>query len=98
VLVALACDLGLDSLMVHGGGASVDPQKWVWFRRYCIASRVSASLQNRPNVSLPTSFRDEVFKKVQELSGDDEQIDREHENHELFSKEQDEQLLLWLNR
>jgi E3 ubiquitin-protein ligase HERC2 len=100
--VALACDLGLDSLLQHGVYTAGDPHKWVWFRRYCIASRVAMALQHRGAAAstpqLPTVFRDDVFKKVQEVSADDERVDREHENHELFGREQDEQLLLWINR
>jgi E3 ubiquitin-protein ligase HERC2 len=98
VLVALACDLGLDSLLVLPSAAGADHQKWLWFRRYCIASRVAMALQHRTSLSLPIIFCDEVFKKVQELTADDEQVDRSYESHELFGNEQDEQLLMWLNR
>jgi len=48
--------------------------------------------------SLPASFRDEVQRRIQELSGDDERSDRRHEDCELFHREQDEELILWLNR
>lgn len=72
---------------------------WAWFRRYCVAARVLAWLQQRsPMATLPASFRDEVSKRIRELSGDDERADREHENSEVFAREQDEQLILWLNR
>jgi len=94
VLTALACDLGLDSLPHMSSAAT-----WAWFRRYCVAARVLAWLQQRsPTATLPTSFRDEVYKRIQELSGDDERADREHENCDLFRHEQDEELILWLNR
>ena len=91
VLVALACDLGLDSFLSSG-----DCHKWLWFRRYCMASRVASALQDR--TTLPVAFCEEVFKKIQEVSADNEKISRDHENHDLFKREQDEQLLLWLNR
>jgi len=65
-----------------------------------MASRVATALQERGSSTavLPAVFREEVFKKVQEISADDERINHEHENHTLFRREQDEQLLLWLNR
>jgi len=96
--VALACDLGLDALLVQPSAISGEQQKWIWFRRYCIASRVAMALHHRSTLSLPVSFCDEVFKKVQELTADDERIDRSYEQINFFSKEQDEQLLIWLNR
>lgn len=89
--MALACDLGLDSIL-H----SVDVHKWVWFRRYCLASRVASALENRG--MLPIAFCEEVNKKVQEISLDCERLDRDYENQSLFSRDQDEQLLHWLNR
>lgn len=89
--MALACDLGLDSIL-H----SADVHKWVWFRRYCLASRVASALENRG--MLPIAFCEEVNKKVQEISLDCERLDRDYENQSLFSRDQDEQLLHWLNR
>jgi len=74
---------------------------WSWFRGYCVAARVLAWLQQRSplaTTSLPASFRDEVHRRIQELSGDDERSDRRHEDCELFHQEQDEELILWLNR
>lgn len=91
VLVALACDLCLDSVLY-----CAEVHKWVWFRRYCLASRVASSLENR--TQLPTAFREEVLKKVQEVSLDNERVDRDYEDASVFTREQDEQLLLWLNR
>ena len=91
VLVALACDLGLDSLP-H----CLEAHKWSWFRRYCMAARVAMALESR--MPLPLAFCEEVLKKVQEISAEGEKMTREHENHEVFRKEHDEQLLLWLNR
>ncbi len=40
----------------------------------------------------------QVMKKVQEISAEGEAPSRDHEDHTLFSRDQDEQLLLWLNR
>lgn len=41
-LVALACDLGLDSLHCCS-----ETYKWSWFRRYCMAARVAKALIQR---------------------------------------------------
>ncbi|XP_049844846.1 E3 ubiquitin-protein ligase HERC2 [Schistocerca gregaria] len=91
VLVALACDLNLDSLPC----CSVN-HKWSWFRRYCMAYRVASALVNR--TSLPQSFCTEVRKKITEILPDGDSQVWEHENHEIFKQEHDEQLLLWLHR
>ena len=91
MLVALACDLGLDSLPY-----CLEAHKWAWFRRYCMAARVAQALEKR--TPLPVAFCEEVMKKVQEISADGEPVTRDHENHAAFTKECDEQLLLWLNR
>ncbi len=40
----------------------------------------------------------QVLKKIQEISAEGESMTREHENHEMFGQDQDEQLLLWINR
>lgn len=53
VLVALACDLELDTLP-----CCAETHKWAWFRRYCTASRVAIALDKR--TSLPRVFLDEV--------------------------------------
>ncbi len=45
-----------------------------------------------------TSFPYQVLKKIQEISAEGESMTREHENHEMFGQDQDEQLLLWINR
>ncbi|XP_060607151.1 E3 ubiquitin-protein ligase HERC2-like isoform X1 [Ruditapes philippinarum] len=92
VLVALACDLGLDSLtccteMAH---------KWAWFRRYCMAARVVAAIVKRGK--LPATFLDEVMKKIQDIADDGENITTDHADHTIFKQELDEQLLLWMNR
>lgn len=91
VLVALACDLNLDSLP-----CCVEAHKWAWFRRYCMAARVAGAIVKRS--PLPSAFLEEVIKKVQDISADGEPVLRDHETHEIFKQEHDEQLLLWLNR
>lgn len=53
VLVALACDLELDTLP-----CCAETHKWAWFRRYCTASRVAVALDKR--TSLPRPFLEEV--------------------------------------
>lgn len=53
MLVALACDLELDTLP-----CCAETHKWAWFRRYCTASRVAVALDKR--TSLPRPFLDEV--------------------------------------
>ncbi|XP_043274810.1 E3 ubiquitin-protein ligase HERC2 isoform X2 [Venturia canescens] len=91
VLVALACDLELDSMP-----CCMEIHKWSWFRRYCLAARVAKSLVNR--TPLPKNFCLDVTKRINEMITEDDGGTRDHENHELFKKEHDEQLLLWLNR
>uniref|UniRef100_A0A4W5JXX1 Uncharacterized protein n=1 Tax=Hucho hucho TaxID=62062 RepID=A0A4W5JXX1_9TELE len=53
VLVALACDLELDTLP-----CCAETHKWAWFRRYCTASRVAVALDKR--TPQPRPFLDEV--------------------------------------
>lgn len=91
MLVALACDLGLDTLP-----CCTEAHKWTWFRRYCMAARVAISIVHR--TQLPVPFADEVRKKIQDLAADGEEMTRKHEDHQIFKIEQDEQLLIWLNR
>lgn len=91
VLVALACDLGLDSMPLCS-----DSHKWLWFRRYCTASRASTSLIQRS--PLPPTFCEEVCKKIREMCAEEENISNEHEDHSVFQQEHDEQLILWVNR
>ena len=90
-LVALACDLGLDSLP-----CCTETYKWSWFRRYCVAARVATSLINRN--CLPQTFCLDVRKKIMEMCAEDEIFTLDHENHNLFKFGHDEQLLLWLHR
>ncbi|XP_022531523.2 E3 ubiquitin-protein ligase HERC2 isoform X2 [Astyanax mexicanus] len=91
VLVALACDLELDTLP-----CCAETHKWAWFRRYCTASRVAVALDKR--TPLPRLFLDEVAKKIRELMADHENMNGLHESHELFKREHDEQLVQWMNR
>ncbi|XP_012867362.1 PREDICTED: E3 ubiquitin-protein ligase HERC2 [Dipodomys ordii] len=91
VLVALACDLELDTLP-----CCAETHKWAWFRRYCMASRVAVALDKRS--PLPRLFLDEVAKKIRELMADSENMDVLHESHDIFKREQDEQLVQWMNR
>ncbi|KAJ1527956.1 hypothetical protein ONE63_007889 [Megalurothrips usitatus] len=93
-LVALACDLGLDTLPCCS-----ENHKWSWFRRYCSAARVAAAIINRK--PLPATFCTEVRKRVLELSPEGtspKDLNTDHENHALFKVDHDEQLLMWLSR
>lgn len=89
--MALACDLGLDSLQ-----CCTEVHKWVWFRRYCTAARVAAAMVQR--MTFPPVFLEEVRKKIKDISGDGEEFTHTHEKHTAFIQDMDEQLLLWLNR
>ncbi|KAL1491483.1 hypothetical protein ABEB36_012074 [Hypothenemus hampei] len=94
VLAALACDLELDKVP-----EITENHKWVWFRRYCNAARVAKALIHR--TTLPMNFCLEVRKKFADSQTDCDSTPEgylEHENHVLFKKEHDEQLLVWLNR
>lgn len=91
VLVALACDLELDKLI-----GVTDNHKWLWFRRYCHAARVAKALIHR--TQLPKNFCLEVRKKFTESNDQEADEPWDHEKHNVFKKEHDEQLLAWLNR
>uniref|UniRef100_A0A8C4NJF8 HECT-type E3 ubiquitin transferase n=1 Tax=Eptatretus burgeri TaxID=7764 RepID=A0A8C4NJF8_EPTBU len=91
VLVALACDLELDSL-----SCCAETHKWAWFRRYCTAARVAVALEKR--TPLPRLFLYLVFQKIYELMGDTEEMNSLHEQHDVFKREHDEQLVQWINR
>jgi E3 ubiquitin-protein ligase HERC2 len=39
-----------------------------------------------------------VAKKIRELMADSENMDVLHESHDIFKREQDEQLVQWMNR
>ncbi|KAK9875133.1 hypothetical protein WA026_005926 [Henosepilachna vigintioctopunctata] len=89
-LIALACDLEMDKLP-----GIIDNHKWAWFKRYCFVSRVAKSLIYR--TPLPTQFCEDVRKKLPD--GDYDRIGyREHEDHTLFKREHDEQILIWMIR
>ena len=90
-LIALGCDLGLDSLP-----CCKETHKWAWFRRYCVAARVATALINR--TPLPQTFCVEVRKKIIEMVADDEAFSLDHESHAIFKAGHDEQLLVWLHR
>lgn len=40
----------------------------------------------------------QVAKKIRELMADSEHMDVLHESHDIFKREQDEQLVQWMNR
>lgn len=90
VLVALACDLGIDLLP-----CCVDRHEWGWFRRYCMASRIASSLDTR--LALPSDFVQDVREKIKELIPEGEGS-ADYLDHNLIKREQDEQLLLWLSQ
>ncbi|XP_052278368.1 E3 ubiquitin-protein ligase HERC2-like [Dreissena polymorpha] len=92
VLVALACDLGLDSLPCCTDLA----HKWSWFKRYCMASRVVNTIAKRE--PLPEQFVEEISKKIQDIGDEGEVVSGDYANHDVFKQEHDEQLLLWMNR
>ena len=104
MLVALACDLRLDTLSLYTPSDST--HKWAWFRRYCTAYRVSSALEKRQ--AFPNGFLNDVKRKIQEIQGvrfsslghptSADSLKLMHESNEVFKKEHDEQLLLWLNR
>ena len=91
VLVAFACDLFLDELP-----CCADGREWAWFRRFCLASRVAQSLEFR--TPLPYDFQLEVKEKISEMVQECEEGAVDYTNHKVFKREQDEQLLLWLNQ
>ncbi|KAK8398901.1 hypothetical protein O3P69_004178 [Scylla paramamosain] len=91
VLVGLACDLELDK-----GVGSGEAHKWAWFRRYCTASRVLKALIER--TLLPQGFCADVRKKLSEMLGEGEVLTLDHELHNVFQHQHDEQLLLWFSR
>ena len=91
-LLSLAVDLNLDSL-----SCCRDQQKWSWFRTFAMAQRVSVALSKR--TPLPKDFLNEVRMKLQGLmSLAEASLDFEHEDHELFKRRHDEQLMAWLQR
>ncbi|XP_048589232.1 E3 ubiquitin-protein ligase HERC2 isoform X2 [Nematostella vectensis] len=91
VMVALACDLGIDLLP-----CCMDRHEWAWFRRFCMASRIASSLESR--LPLPYNFVQDVREKILELIPEECGDGEEYVSHTVFKREQDEQLLLWLNQ
>ena len=90
--MAFACDLTLDFLP-----CCADGHEWAWFRRFCMASRVASSLELRS--PLPYDFLTEVGEKITEMVLETTQdCIVEYNDHRVFKKEHDEQLLLWLNQ
>eukprot|EP00118_Oscarella_pearsei_P022140 m.252836 g.252836 ORF g.252836 m.252836 type:complete len:3992 (+) comp40356_c1_seq2:177-12152(+) len=88
-LLSLAVDLNLDTL-----SCCRDRQKWSWFHSFATALRVAVAMTNR--TPLPRDFLGEVRLKLQALMALSEKMDYRHEDHGLFKKEHDEQLMLWL--
>ena len=89
--MAFACDLGVDKLSPPIEGE----HDWAWFTRYCTTRRTAVALENRSKI--PQDMLDETVVKIQEIKST-EMINREHEDHELFKQEQDEQLINWFSR
>ena len=61
-----------------------------------MASRVAQSLEHR--LPLPHDFLAEVKEKISEMVQDTEATAIDYSDHNLFKREHDEQLLLWLNQ
>ena len=80
VLVALACDLELDVARATEG------HRWIWFKRFCMTSRVAQALIQR--TPLPLCFCDEVKRKLRELFPDEVFDEKEYENNVVFKQEQ----------
>lgn len=91
VLAALACDLSMDSLP-----SIVDSYRWSWFRKYCLAARVTSGLLNRSE--LPVPFKSEVVNKISEMHSKEDIVSMSFMSQDVFRQEHDEQLISWLNR
>ena len=61
-----------------------------------MAARVAAAIVKRG--TLPVVFCEEVMKKIQDIADEQEALTVAHTDHSVFRQEQDEQLLLWMNR
>ena len=83
--------LGLDYLMCCS-----DTYHWNWFTKYCMVHRVTESIIKR--TPLPKDFLLDVRSRIQEISQGEEGLHTEHENHSLFTDEEDKQALNWLQR
>lgn len=87
----LGCDLSLDKKI------SDEDQEWSWFRSFCNAHRVGLSIIRREPI--PEEFLMEVRAKISEsCAGSEANISNLHEDHKLFTNEQDRELLQWLYR
>ena len=87
----LVCSLGLDALPCCS-----NRHQWAWLSKYCTAIRTAQSfIQNTP---LPKDFVSDVREKLKEIIPVGEGVSHEYENNDMFSKAEDEQLLMWLNR
>ncbi|ODN06550.1 E3 ubiquitin-protein ligase HERC2 [Orchesella cincta] len=91
VLAALACDLSMDSLP-----SISDSYRWSWFRKYCLAARVTSGLLNRSD--LPVPFKSEVVNKISEMHSKEDIASMSFMSQDVFRQEHDEQLISWLNR
>lgn len=91
VLAALACDLSMDSLP-----SIQDSYRWSWFRKYCLAARVTSGLLNR--TELPVPFKSEVVNKISEMHSKEDIASMSFMSQEVFRQEHDEQLINWLNK
>ena len=91
VLVSLACDLLLDLYP-----AIRESHNWSWFIRYCTAFKVAKSMINR--TQLPAEFLEEVQEKVNQIHLVDDENHVNYTSQQVFKKEHDEQLLMWLSR
>ena len=90
-LVSLAANLELDTL-----DTCRDSVKWQWFSQYCMAARMCRSLQYHH--TLPTPVTRGIKEKVMLLKHPDEPDDEQYLNPKVFGMEQDQQLILWLQR
>ena len=61
-----------------------------------MASRIASSLESRQ--PLPHDFLSEVKDKISEMVQESQESAMEYYDHEVFKREHDEQLLLWLNQ
>ncbi|EDV24531.1 uncharacterized protein TRIADDRAFT_56425 [Trichoplax adhaerens] len=88
-LVLLGCDLTFDKKI------SEEDQEWSWFRCFCKAHRVGLNIIRREPI--PEMFLKEVRSKISESYSESEaDISNLHEDHKVFSGEQDRELLQWL--
>ena len=70
--------------------------KWHWFKQYCVAARMSKALEQRTN--LPPPVIKSVKEKVDSLKLLHEEEDSNYLSPKVFTREHDQQLVLWLQR